>query len=61
MIELARQLALTIESPVWEKVRRPSPWAKASAPAGKLDAPTEQGAVTTDGDRFSKPAAAESV
>jgi nitrogenase molybdenum-cofactor synthesis protein NifE len=28
MIELARQLALTIESPVWEKVRTPSPWAK---------------------------------
>jgi len=30
MTELARQLALTIESPVWEKVRRPSPWAKVS-------------------------------
>ncbi len=28
MTELARQLALTIESPVWEKVRRSSPWAK---------------------------------
>jgi nitrogenase molybdenum-cofactor synthesis protein NifE len=27
MIELARQLALTIESPVWEAVRRPAPWA----------------------------------
>lgn len=27
MTELARQLALTIENPVWEKVRRPSPWA----------------------------------
>jgi nitrogenase molybdenum-cofactor synthesis protein NifE len=27
MLELARQLALTMESPVWEKVRRPSPWA----------------------------------
>lgn len=26
MIELARQLALTIENPVWEAVRRPSPW-----------------------------------
>ena len=26
MLELARQLALTIESPVWEAVRRPSPW-----------------------------------
>lgn len=26
MIELARQLALTLESPVWEAVRRPQPW-----------------------------------
>jgi nitrogenase molybdenum-cofactor synthesis protein NifE len=26
MIELARQLSLTIESPVWEAVRRPAPW-----------------------------------
>jgi len=29
MQELARQLALTMESPVWEKVRRPAPWAGA--------------------------------
>jgi nitrogenase molybdenum-cofactor synthesis protein NifE len=27
MLELARQLALTIENPVWEQVRRPAPWA----------------------------------
>lgn len=27
MIELARQLALTIESPVWPAVRKPAPWA----------------------------------
>jgi len=27
MLELVRQLALTIESPVWEAVRRPKPWA----------------------------------
>ncbi len=26
MLELARQMALTIESPVWRSVRRPSPW-----------------------------------
>jgi len=26
MIELARQLALTLESPVWEAVRKPAPW-----------------------------------
>ncbi len=29
MLELARQLALTMESPVWEAVRKPAPWAKA--------------------------------
>lgn len=28
MIELARQLALTLQSPVWESVRKPSPWTK---------------------------------
>jgi nitrogenase molybdenum-cofactor synthesis protein NifE len=28
MLELVRQLALTIESPVWRKVRSPSPWAQ---------------------------------
>jgi len=31
MLELARQLALTIESPVWEAVRRPSPWQAGNA------------------------------
>jgi nitrogenase molybdenum-cofactor synthesis protein NifE len=31
MPELARQLALTMESPVWAKVRQPAPWAKAKA------------------------------
>jgi nitrogenase molybdenum-cofactor synthesis protein NifE len=29
MLELVRQLALTIESPVWPAVRKPAPWAKA--------------------------------
>ncbi len=32
MTELARQLALTIESPVWASVRKPAPWANDSAP-----------------------------
>jgi len=32
MLELARQLCLTIESPVWEAVRRPSPWSIGSEP-----------------------------
>ena len=27
MLEMARQLALTIESPVWPAVRKPAPWA----------------------------------
>jgi nitrogenase molybdenum-cofactor synthesis protein NifE len=31
MMELARQLALTIESPVWEAVRQPAPWARSKA------------------------------
>jgi nitrogenase molybdenum-cofactor synthesis protein NifE len=31
MLELMRQLALTLEAPVWDKVRKPAPWA-----AGKL-------------------------
>jgi nitrogenase molybdenum-cofactor synthesis protein NifE len=31
MVELARQLALTMESPVWEKVRKPAPWAAIQA------------------------------
>jgi nitrogenase molybdenum-cofactor synthesis protein NifE len=32
MLELVRQLCLTIESPVWEAVRRPAPWAAATQP-----------------------------
>ena len=31
MLELVRQLALTLEAPVWHKVRTPSPWAAAKA------------------------------
>jgi nitrogenase molybdenum-cofactor synthesis protein NifE len=27
MLELAKQLALTVESPIWEAVRKPAPWA----------------------------------
>lgn len=30
MLELAHQLALTLENPVWEKVRKPAPWLKPS-------------------------------
>ena len=38
MTELARQLALTIESPVWASVRKPAPWATDSAPGVVLTA-----------------------
>jgi nitrogenase molybdenum-cofactor synthesis protein NifE len=31
MAELARQLALTLESPIWEAVRKPAPWHVMSA------------------------------
>jgi nitrogenase molybdenum-cofactor synthesis protein NifE len=31
MLELARQLALTIQSPVWQAVRKPAPWKKSEA------------------------------
>lgn len=27
MLELAKQLALTVESPIWQAVRKPAPWA----------------------------------
>jgi nitrogenase molybdenum-cofactor synthesis protein NifE len=36
MLELARQLALTLESPVWSAVRKPAPWAKSSVPGVEL-------------------------
>jgi nitrogenase molybdenum-cofactor synthesis protein NifE len=38
MTELARQLALTLQSPVWQAVRKPAPWAKCSAPGVELAA-----------------------
>lgn len=39
MLELARQLALSIESPVWEAVRRPAPWAQRRSPGRPLGSP----------------------
>jgi nitrogenase molybdenum-cofactor synthesis protein NifE len=39
MAELARQLALTMESPVWEKVRKPSPWARSQLAGQPLGSP----------------------
>ena len=38
MVELARQLALSMESPVWDAVRKPAPWAKQSGPGTVLAA-----------------------
>jgi len=38
MIELARQLALTIESPVWNSVCKPAPWAASKAAGMPLNA-----------------------
>jgi len=45
MLELVRQLALTMESPVWEAVRTPAPWRGASsisaAPVAEAEADDE--------------------
>ena len=38
MVELARQLALSMESPVWAAVRKPAPWAKQSGSGTALAA-----------------------
>lgn len=42
MLELARQLVLTIDSPVWDAVRRPAPWAqmRPPVPGGQRIMPT---------------------
>lgn len=52
MVELARQLALTIENPVWEKVRRPSPWGKVSSATENRTASSKPASVTTDDDKL---------
>ena len=52
MIELARQLALTIENPVWEKVRRPSPWAKVVTALSKEESVKEPGSVASKDSDF---------
>ena len=36
MSELAKQLALSIESPVWQAVRKPAPWAASKGPGSAL-------------------------
>jgi nitrogenase molybdenum-cofactor synthesis protein NifE len=42
MLELVRQLALTIESPVWEAVRAPAPWKSPRHSGGQKNLPTLQ-------------------
>ncbi len=37
MVELARQLVLTIDSPVWEAVRQPAPWSRTKTVVEPLD------------------------
>jgi nitrogenase molybdenum-cofactor synthesis protein NifE len=44
MQELARQLALSMESPVWEAVRRPAPWANTKVIGLPLTAHEDSGA-----------------
>jgi len=45
MLELARQLTLTIESPVWEAVRRKAPWDLPEEPQVEEVLPTEAAAM----------------
>lgn len=42
MQDLARQLALSLESPVWEAVRRPAPWANTKVAGIPLGIPPEE-------------------
>jgi nitrogenase molybdenum-cofactor synthesis protein NifE len=48
MVELARQLCLTIESPVWDAVRRPAPWVSQDRSSSGRTQPGERPA--TDGE-----------
>lgn len=41
MIELARQFALALESPIWEAVRAPAPWQEKTGPGYALSAEVE--------------------
>jgi nitrogenase molybdenum-cofactor synthesis protein NifE len=43
MLELVRQLALTLESPVWESVRKPSPWQTTVTSTAQLVSSVEAG------------------
>jgi len=43
MLELVRQLALTMESPVWQAVRTPAPWRAANHPPRVVTEPVTSG------------------
>jgi len=51
MLELVRQLALTLESPVWESVRKPAPWRVTKTVSDTGEAATvEAGSKNVDSD-----------
>jgi hypothetical protein len=56
MIELARQIALTIESPIWEKVRRPSPWAKTMTTPNRKSESSKKTETVIDADALNEAA-----
>jgi len=49
MLELVKQLALTLESPVWEAVRRPAPWDSPNRIGVPLNPEASPAAASTDG------------
>ena len=61
MIELARQIALTVENPVWEKVRRPSPWASSSTADKSKASADAQNTITADDETIHAESAARSA
>ncbi len=53
MLELARQLCLTIESPIWQSVRSAPPWTVGTAPIAAdsgADPSTDSGTDSATGD-----------
>ena len=48
MLELTRQLALTLESPVWSAVRSPAPWLAVQAPRAPEELDEDDLAVPLD-------------
>jgi nitrogenase molybdenum-cofactor synthesis protein NifE len=42
MLELVKQLALTIESPIWQSVRAPAPWVSTQPAKARADEPLDE-------------------